>query len=134
METATKWLLRIAGVYGLIVLTPFYFLERRIGVEQPPEITHPEYYYGFVGVALAWQVAFLIMSRDPARFHPLLPACVLEKFSFGLAAIILFAQGRMAAPVLAGASIDLVLGVLILAAYVGWNPTPQVRAGTQQTG
>lgn len=122
METAAKWILRIAGVYGLILLTPFYFLEERIGVEQPPAITHPEYFYGFVGVAVAWQVAFLIMSRDPARYHPLLPACILEKFTFGIAAIVLFAQGRLAGPPLAGGAIDLVLGVLFLWLYFAWKP------------
>ncbi len=31
MENRAKRLLRIAGVYGLIVLFPMYFLEGRIG-------------------------------------------------------------------------------------------------------
>jgi hypothetical protein len=30
-----------AGVYGLLVVTPLYFLEARIGEQQPPAITHP---------------------------------------------------------------------------------------------
>ena len=54
-----------SGVYGLVVLTPLYFLESRLNEISPPPIAHPEHFYGFVGVALSWQVAFLIISRDP---------------------------------------------------------------------
>ena len=36
----------VAGIYGLIVLLPLYFLEERTGRDFPPPITHPEYYYG----------------------------------------------------------------------------------------
>jgi len=50
--------LTLAGIYGLVVLLPLYFLEHRLGQDQPPAITHPEFYCGFVGVATAWQVAF----------------------------------------------------------------------------
>ena len=62
------WIRRLfwfAGIYGLAVLTPQYLMERRIGIDFPPEISHPEYFYGFVGVALAWQVAFLVIATDP---------------------------------------------------------------------
>ena len=44
----------IAGIYGLLSLSPMYFLEAKNGRDFPPAITHPEYYYGFMGVALAW--------------------------------------------------------------------------------
>ena len=74
----------IAGIYGLLVLLPLYFLEARIGRDQPPAITHPEYFYGFLGVAVSWQVAFLVISRDPVRFRPLMVPAVLEKATFGL--------------------------------------------------
>jgi hypothetical protein len=43
----------VAGIYGILVLLPQYFLEERIGIDSPPPITHPEHFYGFVGVALA---------------------------------------------------------------------------------
>ena len=48
----------IAGTYGLVIITPLYFLANRIGQQDPPPITHPGFYYGFVGVAIAWQIAF----------------------------------------------------------------------------
>ena len=61
----------VAGIYGLLVLLPQYFTEAKTGADFPPPITHPEYYYGFVGVAVAWQVLFLILARDPhRRMHP----------------------------------------------------------------
>jgi hypothetical protein len=93
-------------------------LEERVGREYPPPITHPEYFYGFVGVGLAWQVAFLIIARDPPRFRAMMLPGVLEKFSFGLAALALYARGRLATAVLPFAGIDLLLGVLFLVAYV----------------
>jgi hypothetical protein len=36
----------VAGIYGLIVLVPQFFLERKIGTDTPPPITHAEYFYG----------------------------------------------------------------------------------------
>lgn len=112
-----RWLLFFAGVYGLLVLTPQYFLENRIAAEQPPAITHPEYFYGFTGVALAWQVAFLVMALDPVRFRPLLIPAVLEKFSFAGAVALLFAQGRVGGAVVAFGAIDFALGCAFLCAF-----------------
>jgi hypothetical protein len=40
-------------IYGLLLMFPIYGLEARIGQRPPPPITHPEYYYGFVGTTLA---------------------------------------------------------------------------------
>lgn len=112
----------LAGIYGLIVLLPQYLLEGRIGRDTPPPITHPEYFYGMIGVALAWQVAFLIVSRDPFRYRPLMAAAVLEKLSFGIAAVVLYAQGRTSGPVLAFGFIDLLLAVLFALAYFSAKP------------
>ena len=109
---------RIAGVYGLLLLLPMYLLEGRIGRDFPPPITHPEHFYGFLGVAAAWQVAFLVIARDPVRFRPLMPVAVLEKASFGLAAVALWTGGRIPAPVLIPGLIDLALGVLFVVAYL----------------
>lgn len=83
---------------------------------QPP-VAHPEFYYGFVGVALAWQVAFLIIASEPARYRPLMLPAILEKLSFGIAAIILVALGRTAPMVIPFATIDLTLGGLFAAAW-----------------
>lgn len=117
-----KRVFRYAGIYGVIVIAPQYFLEQRIGIESPPAINHPEYFYGFVGVGLAWQVAFLIMSTDPVRYRPLIPACLIEKFSFGLAVPILWWFHRVSVTLVPFALLDMVLGILFWIAYLKTNP------------
>lgn len=112
----------IAGIYGLIVLLPQYLLEEKTGRDFPPSITHPEYYYGFIGVGIAWQIAFLILAADPLRYRPMMIPAIVEKASFGFAAIMLYLHGRLAVPMLAAASIDLALGVLFLIAFVRTSP------------
>ena len=108
----------IAGIYGLIVLLPQYFLENKTGRDFPPPITHPEYYYGFIGVAVAWQLVFLIISRDPIRYRPLMLAGIVEKASFGCATIALYAGGRLSGQMFGAGLLDLILGVFFVAAYV----------------
>lgn len=107
----------IAGIYGLIVLVPQFFLERKIGTDTPPPITHAEYFYGFICVAVAWQVLFLILSRDPVRYRPVMIAAMLEKIGFPVAVAVLYVQGRVAPTIFIPASLDLVLLVLFIAAY-----------------
>ena len=68
-----------AGIVGLLMLLPHYFLFEKIGRDYPPAITHPEFFYGFIGVAVAWQFAFLVIARDPARYRLLMIPAVLEK-------------------------------------------------------
>ena len=109
----------IAGVYGLLCLAPMYFLENYLGEQDPPPITHPEFYYGFVGVAVAWQVLFLLMSREPLAYRPLIPAAVLEKLTYGVAVFVLLFQGRLSTgSMLMGGCVDLVLAGLFVYAYV----------------
>lgn len=108
----------IAGIYGLLVLPPHYFLEGQIGRDHPPAITHAEFFYGFTGVALAWQIAFLIISRDPVRYRLMMIPGMLEKAAFGVAALVLYAQGRLPQIMLAAGILDLVFGVLFIVAFV----------------
>ncbi len=112
-----KTVFLIAGIYGLIVLVPQFFLERKIGVDTPPPITHAEFFYGFVCVAVAWQVLFLIVSRDPIRYRPMMVPAMLEKFGFPVAVVVLYLQGRVAPAIFIPASLDLVLLFLFIAAY-----------------
>ena len=108
----------VAGIYGLIVLLPTYFLEEQVGRDFPPPITHPEYYYGFIGVAVAWQFVFLVLSRDPVRYRPMMIPSILEKASFGIPAVVLYLQQRIPAMTLGLAMIDALLGVLFVIAYL----------------
>lgn len=107
----------IAGVYGIAVLVPQYFLEDRIGRDTPPPITHPEYFYGFIGVALVWQIVFLLIAREPVRYRVMMLPAILEKLSFGVAAVVLYGMGRLAPSMLGAGTIDLALAVLFLLAF-----------------
>lgn len=112
-----KYIFCAAGIYGLIVLLPQYFLEEKNGRDFPPAITHAEYYYGFLGVGLAFQIVFLIIARNPVRYRMMMIPAMIEKFSFVIAVYILFALGRVALAMIGVATIDLILGVLFIAAF-----------------
>ncbi len=107
----------VAGIWGFLILTPLYFMFDLIGRNDPPPITHPGFFYGFVGAALAWQVAFIFIATDAVRYRALMIPCVLEKVSYGAAVIALVLQERMHKSDLLFAGTDLLLGVLFVIAY-----------------
>jgi hypothetical protein len=114
----------IGGIWGVAVLTPFYFMFDTIGREAPPPITHPEFYYGFMAVALAWQIAFLVIAADPVRFRLMMPVAVVEKMSYVATIASLYASGRVGVGRFTlGAFADLVLGLLFLAAFLSTRRT-----------
>jgi len=115
--TFARRVLWIAGIYGLLVIVPIFFLEGRIGRDYPPAITHPEYFYAFLCVTLAWQVLYLFMAQDPVRYRPLLIPSVLEKIGFPIAALVLLAQQRVPLLTVAFSMVDLVFGVLFVISY-----------------
>ena len=112
----------IAGVWGFLIITPLYFIFNLIGRQDPPPITHPGFYYGFAGVALVWQLTFILIARDPLRFRPIMIPAILEKLVYSIPVIILVAQGRMRASDLTFAAFDLFLGVLFVLAYLRTAP------------
>jgi len=106
-----------AGIYGVVVLLPQYFLEQKLGRDFPPPLTHPEHFYGFIGVALAWQFVFFVIACDVQRYRLLMLPAILEKLSFGVAALVLDAQGRAAALVAGAGLIDLFLALFFALAF-----------------
>ena len=108
----------IAGIWGLLIITPLYFLFDVIGRNDPPPITHPGFFYGFAGVALAWQIAFLVIATNPIRLRPMMIPSVIEKFSYGIAVVALVLQKRMHATDLIFAGSDLLLGLLFVIAFL----------------
>jgi hypothetical protein len=107
----------IAGIWGVLVLTPLYFMFDVIGRQDPPVITHPGFYYGFISVGLAWQVAFFVIARDPARFRLMMIPSALEKFGYGITLTALYLQHRLHPSDLAFGGVDVLLGVLFLLAF-----------------
>lgn len=116
-NTFARRVFLIAAIYGLVVMLPQYFLEAKIGRDFPPPITHPEYFYGFIGVTIAFQFAFLVIARDPARYRAMMIPAILEKGTWAVATAALFLIGRLNGQMLGAGLIDLLLGVLFTVAY-----------------
>jgi len=107
-----------AGIWGLLVLAPIYFLFDRIGADYPPAITHPEFFYGFLAITVPWQLAFLVIGSNPSRFRSLMPVAMVEKFFYVASLLVLYAQQRMTAGQLVVIVPDFILGVLFVASYL----------------
>ena len=107
----------IAAGWGVLILTPLYFMFDAISRNDPPAITHPGFYYGFATVGLAWQVAFIVIARDPVRFRTMMIPAMLEKFGYGASFLVLYLQGRLNPSDLVFGGVDVLLGVLFLLAF-----------------
>ena len=108
----------LAAISGFFTITPLYFMFDLIAEKDPPPITHPAFFYGFVGVALVWQITFAIIARDPVRFRTIMIPAVLEKLVYSIPVIVLVLQKRTRPADLLFAAIDLSLGVLFVIAYL----------------
>ncbi len=107
----------IAAAYGFIVLLPSYFLIGKIGRDAPPAVTHPEFYYGFVGLAILWQMVFVLIARDPIRYRPVMPVTILEKLVYTVPVVILYLRGQVHAKMVPPSLVDPLFGVLFVLAY-----------------
>jgi hypothetical protein len=107
-----------AGVWGIVVLTPLYFLFDVTGRPYAPPTTYPQFFYGFLSVAMAWQIAFLVIGSSPARYRPLMIPSIVEKLGHVVTVTVLYSQARISAIDAQAALPDLLLGILFIAAFV----------------
>jgi hypothetical protein len=120
-----RWVFLVAGIQGLLSWSTGYLAEPMQGVVKSPPIGRPEYFYGFLGAVLAWQLSFLLIARDPTRYRPLMLVATLQKFSFFAPCIGLFAVGRLAdRGMLVSGMIDGVWMVLFAIAWTRSRATP----------
>ena len=113
-----KIVFTVAGIWGILVTLPLYFVFDYIGRQSPPPINHPEFYYGFAGVTLTWQLVFLLIARDPARLRAMIIPSILEKFSYVIAILVLFANQKLSASQALPSTPDLILALLFIAAFL----------------
>jgi hypothetical protein len=118
----------VAGVWGLAVLTPLYFLVDVTGRRYAAPMDYPQFFYGFLSVAMAWQLAFLVIGSSPARFRPLMIPGVLEKLGHVAGVAVLYGQGRLSVVDATAAAPDLLLGVLFVMAFVMTPTSNQTRS------
>jgi len=112
-----RFVFTFAGIWGLVVLTPLYFSFDLVGRLYPPAVTHPDFFYGFVGVAIVWQFAFLLIGRDPIRLQAMMIPAILEKLIYVATLAVLFAQGSLQIGQVSVAIPDLLLGILFVASF-----------------
>jgi hypothetical protein len=104
-----------AGVWGISVLTPLYFLVDVTGRHYAPPATYPQYFYGFLSVAMAWQFAFLVIGSNPVRFRPFMVLGIVEKL--GYVATLAVLREQISPMEAAAAWPDLLLGILFIVAF-----------------
>jgi len=120
--TFAKYVFIGAGVWGILVLAPLFFLVDITGRAYAPPNDYPHFFYGFLAVAMAWQIVFLIIGSNPVRFRPLMIPGFIEKAGYIIAATVLHGQGRISATDAGTAIPDSVLLVLFIVAFVKTQP------------
>ncbi len=116
----------LAGIWGVLMFAPLYFIFDLVGRQEPPPITHPGFYYGFAAMALAWQFGFFVIAADPGRFRAMMIPGALGKFGWGIAVIVLYLQQRISAGDVALGIVDLVLAALFLLAFAKTPSRPTI--------
>ena len=104
-----------ACAWGAVTLLPLPFL--RGAIEQDGSLSHPEYFYGFIGVCVVFQIIFYMVAQRPVYYRALIACCALEKVAFAGPAAVLVAAGHAAPSLLFFAAGDTFFLVLFLCAY-----------------
>jgi hypothetical protein len=120
-QNNARWLFRGAAIYGLIVLLPLYFLEKSVATPQEL-LVHPEYYYGFIGTASAFQLIYWTIGADPGRYRALMPIAVVAKLSFWIPCALLWLAGRTGQSAFLFSCVDLLLAIGF---FTAWRSIPR---------
>jgi hypothetical protein len=131
MKAPARSIFTAAGYTGIAILTPLYLNER--GVLRGAYLSHPGFYYGFAGCALAWQFAFLTIARNPEKYRALMPAAILEKAAFVASTVALWWAGRTppaeVAIAMGLAALDGMWGVLFGWSYLSLKDDEEAEEG-----
>ncbi len=116
-----KWVFTLGGIWGVLIIGPLFFLEGVLARASRP-FSHPDSYYGFVGSTFAWQLAYLVIGRNPGAYRPFMLLGALGKVIYFTANWVLFAQGRIPIAVPAIATPDILWAGLFVAAWARTRP------------
>lgn len=119
--TIARWTYRIAAVYGTVVLSPLYFAAPSMAAAGHP-VTQPEFFFGFIGAALCFQILYWLIGGDPERYRALMPLSCVAKLSFAMPCAILFAAGRLEPLTFGLSQVDTVLAIGFAYAWVATRP------------
>ena len=108
----------LAGVWGITVLTPLFFLVDVTGRPYPAPTDYPHFYYGFLAVAMAWQIAFLVIGSNPVRYRVMMIPAFIEKAGYIITTTVLYSQGRISAADANTAVPDSLLLVFFVVAFI----------------
>jgi hypothetical protein len=106
-----------AGFWGIVVLTPLYWLFDVTGRSYSPPTDYPQFFYGFLSVAMAWQIAFLVIGSNPARFRPMMIPSISEKLGHVVGVAVLYWNARISDVDAQAAVPDLLLAILFIVAF-----------------
>ena len=106
-----------AGIWGIAVLTPLYWLVDISGRHYAPPNDYPQFFYGFIGVAIAWQIAFLVIGSNPARFRMLMIPAMIEKFGYISTLILMYGRSQISSIDVQPAVPDGLIGLLFIVAF-----------------
>ena len=107
-----------AGVWGIAILAPLFLLVDVTGRHYAPPATYPQFFYGFLAVAMAWQIAFLVIGSNPVRYRPLMIPTIVEKAGYVITVAVLYSHGRISPAEASTAVPDCLLGLLFVAAFL----------------
>jgi len=118
----------IAGIWGVLVITPLFFMLDTVGRQTPPPVTHIDFYFGFAIVTLMWQVAFFVIALDPARYRALMIPPALAKLGYAAMLAVLHINALVSNGMMLFAFTDVLLAILFIAAFIATRPRNQ-RSG-----
>ncbi len=108
-----KWVFMIGGIFGLLAMIPLYFIENRIA----PGLKYPEFYYGFIGINIIWQIVYIYISTNPSRSRPIMLFAFFVKILGVISIFWLILTGRTALWWYGIIMTDLIFAVLFLSAF-----------------
>lgn len=120
-EKQVRWLFRAAAIYGAGLLLPLYLLETRVAAPAA-RLSVPEYYYGFIGAALGFQIVYWLIGGAPRKYRALMLVGIFGKLSFWIPTALLWSMGRTATSTFVLVCGDLGLAI---AFFVAWRSMRQ---------